>query len=106
VCLEVRLAHAIKVTLCLLGTAIGAALARLSTVALAQTLRLDDACASIGTTVSPLVFENSSSSVAHDGVGDLGGHCSVVYFADRLMQERVERLLLVMGEESKRLKAN
>jgi hypothetical protein len=85
VCLEVRLAHTIKVTLRLLDAAIGAALARLGTVALAETLRLDDTCASIGTAVTALVFENSGGSVAHDNVGDLGSHCSVFDVVGSLM---------------------
>ena len=85
-CLEVRLAHAVKVALRLLGAAIDAALARLGAVALAETLRLDDARASIGTAVSALVFENSGGPVAYDDVGDLGNHCCVVCFTDSLMR--------------------
>jgi hypothetical protein len=93
----------------LFGATLDAALARLCAVALAETLRLDDACASVGTAVSALVFENSGGSVAHDDVGNLERHSCVVCFADSLLQKRVERLLLVLlllGEESKRLKVN
>jgi hypothetical protein len=62
----------------LLGAAIDAALARPGAVTLAETLRLDDACASIGTAVSPLVFENSGGPIAHDDVGDVGTHVDVI----------------------------
>jgi hypothetical protein len=57
VCLEVRLAHTIEVTLSLLSAAFDSALAGLGAVTLTETLRLDDASAVGCAAVTTLVFE-------------------------------------------------
>lgn len=55
--LEMGLAHAIKVALGLFSAAIDLAGARLGAVTLTETLRLDDAGASVRSTVTTFVFE-------------------------------------------------